>query len=360
MYAKNMNNKILALSGVGALLLSLTGCSQMTPEIVEFDPSYKAEQPKGIKRDTVSMPPIDLLTKYLFFKDNNQVRTVSLQRQEDGSLAPLPMAPVDVVAKLSLPVDEAVTAKIVPLTADNYPATFKDLLKGEVKLLPADMYTLSASEVTFEPKELEKKVSLTVDVEKAKELDQNYTYLVPLVLEFPKEGDLKEYNYFLLSISVKEVLIKEGQNVSHVPGWTANGLSMISNADISVDSDYKADRLAPIKDGNSSIYSSNWWVPSGQSNYLTIAFPKKKVKALRIYGHSDIKNITKVSVAVSDDGGAMYYAQGSVENPNAGSYSNGSPLNIVFAEPYEIDQIKLTDFVGNQSFINIVEVEVYY
>lgn len=360
LYDIDMKNKILH-TGIAAIALFFVGCSHMTPEVVEFDSSYKPKEPNKIDRDKVQKPPLDLLTQYVVFKNNDQKIRISYELAEDGNLIASPIEDVNVVIGTSIKIAEPFKVKVVNMTNESHPKTFQSVVNGEVKLLPSDMFTLSANEVTFNPKDSDQKISIKIDTEKAKTLDRAFTYVVPLVLEVPKEGEVKVHNFFLLSVNLEIISIEAGQNVKYINKWSTEKLTRIPAGELKAISDYKPEFLQRITDGNNSRSGQNWWVPStgNDPQTLTIKFPRQKVKGVILKGNYETKHIKQINVSVSANGGSSFVDQGTAVNPNAGAF-NGADMFIVFDKPQDIDAVKFSKFKGNLDFVNIVEVEVYY
>lgn len=336
--------------------LALFGCSRMEPEIVEYDPSYKAKEPNKLDRSKVKTPPLDLLNKYVVFANNNQEILATFLKNDDGSIKAGDIKDAEVVVRLSSKRDKDLTVKITEMTDKNEPATYKTVVAGENKLLPADMYTLSAREVTFVAGEVEQKITVSFDKEKIKELEKQFTYVVPLIVELPEEPNLSDYNFCLLSIKPTEIEeIREGQNVSYnIDGL--DGLTLIPYSSISVQTTYRQDRVGVVIDGEKS---NNWWVPSNSDNTLTLTFTKQRVKGIKIYTKSG-KNIKSINIAISNTKGDKFVPQGTLNNPNSNDWWSGSPTVIVFDKAYEIDAIQFSNFVGNKDYIDVTEFEIYY
>lgn len=324
---------------------------------MEYNPSYKAKEPNKLDRSKVKTPPLDLLNKYVVFVNNNQEILATFSKNDDGSIKAGDIKDAEVVVRLSSKRDKDLTVKIAEMTDKNEPATYKTVVAGENKLLPADMYTLSAHEVTFIAGEVEQKITVTFDKEKIKELEKQFTYVVPLIVELPEEPNLSDYNFCLLSIKPTEIEeIREGQNVSYnIDG--VEGLSLIPYSKISAQATVVGDRAGNVVDGNKT--SNNWWVKSYSDNSLTLTFPKQRVKGIKIYSNES-KNIRSIDIAVSNTKGSSFIPQGTLNNPNANDWFSGSPTVIVFDKPYEIDAIQFSKFEGNKDWVNVTEIEIYY
>lgn len=348
-------NKIV-LTSIAFGLIALFGCSRMAPEVVEFDPSYKPKDPTKLDRSKVDAPPLDLLTKYVLFVDNDQEVLASFTAEEDGTKQAEDIDDAQVVVRLSSKRDKDLTVKITEMTEQNQPATYKTVVIGENKVLPADTYTLSAREVTFVAGDVEQVLTVSFDKEKIKELDKHYNYVLPLVVEIPQEPELKDHNFCLLTVKLNEIeVIPAGQNVKY--SYTGvDGLSLMPYSSISVQTTYRQDRVGVVLDGQTS---ANWWVPSNSSETLTLTFPKQRVKGLKIHTTST-KDIKTIDLAISNTGGNKFVPQGTVTNPNPGDWMMGTPTIIVFDKAYEIDAIKFSNFVGNRDYIDVTEIELYY
>lgn len=336
--------------------LALFGCSRMEPEIVEYDPSYKAKEPNKLDRSKVKTPPLDLLNKYVVFANNNQEILATFLKNDDGSIKAGDIKDAEVVVRLSSKRDKDLTVKITEMTDKNEPATYKTVVAGENKLLPADMYTLSAREVTFIAGEVEQKITVSFDKEKIKELEKQFTYVVPLIVELPEEPNLSDYNFCLFSIKPTEIEeIREGQNVSYnIDGL--DGSTLIPYSSISAQTTFRQDVVGVVIDGQKS---ANWWVKSYSDNSLTLTFPMQRVKGIKIYSNES-KNIRSIDIAVSNTKGDKFVPQGTLNNPNSNDWWSGSPTVILFDKPYEIDAIQFSKFEGNKDWVNVTEIEIYY
>lgn len=93
-----INSLLLAL-----LLIGVSSCKRPTPDLVEENYEFTPNATTALDRDKIKKPPVDLLTQYIYFKDNNQVRNVVIQVEEEQEKLVAP-EPVKVVVATSFPV----------------------------------------------------------------------------------------------------------------------------------------------------------------------------------------------------------------------------------------------------------------
>ena len=346
-------NKYSFLSLLLVLAVSVSSCSKVTPEIVEQGKDPLPANPKGIDRSKIALPPVDLLTQYLFFQNNDQEVSVVVLKDEASDQV-LDVNDVEVKISTSVPVEAGFVAEVEVMTDKNAPKTYPDAVaNGSRMILPPEMYTLSDKTVTFKPGEKEKTLTLSFNKDALATLSEEKTYVLPLILKIPEElkKTVKLHNFFLVTVTKQTVLpLPKGDNISvgssfpdGVVKVDPSGLKLSTNANT-------GEHLYKLIDGNDRYGNSNWWV-SDPTTYLDIKLPEmRRVKAIALWTlkytknfYSLDKSIRKMTVLASNNSGEKYFLQGNV------SLDSGQEVVVVtFTQPLDIDALRLTGFEGEK------------
>lgn len=344
-------NKYSFLSFLAVFAVSISSCSDITPEIVEQGQDPLPEKPKGIDRSKIELPPVDLMTQYLFFKDNDQERVVTVSK-EDQVETVADIEDVTITIATSIPVEKDFTAEVEVMTAENAPKTYPDVVQhGARKVLPQDVYTLSGKSVAFKVGEQEKTLTLSLNQEAVKGLTDGETYVLPLILKI--SDDLKEsvnlHNFFLVKVVKQTFLaLPEGDNIQ-VSGEVPSGLDEVDTGEITLSTNVSASGLYKLIDGD-KIHTYNYWKVSSPLTRLDINLSnRKKLKTVALWtlkynkGDATDMSIRKVKVYAFDKVRDRYVLQGEV-NLDKGQ----EIVAITFKQPIETDSIRLTEFVGDK------------
>lgn len=332
-------------------VIFFASCERMEPQIVESDYKYTPAEPKGEDRDEIATPPVDMLKQYVYFKDNDHERTLLVFNNGTTKDAQA-LEDVTVTVSTAVPVKEAFTAELCIIDEKDYPKTYTQIVMEGAQFLPQDMYKLEQSTIEFKVGEQEKKLSLSFNSDKMVDLDDEITYVVPLVIKVPEGKEINLHNFFLVTINKKELQpVEEGDNVELLSG-TPSGVTPLPAAALTLDSNILRDRIHGLKDEN--VWESQWWSRSSE-DYITIMFDYASVGGLKIHGlYRKVINTVKVFVTID---GVNWISQGEVTNTD-----QRSTLNIQFKNPIYIKGIKITGmtpFPGADEFIDIAELEVW-
>ena len=198
-----MIRRIIFAAGI-ITALCISACDRITPEIVEYNNSYTPDEPKGINRDEMKKPPVNLLDKYVYFPKSNE--TMGIYIDEDPDTHVITAYPdndnITVRLALSKKMKEAVSMEISVMTEADYPKTYKSLVMGTIKLLPEEAYGFSDKELKFEIGDIEKQFTISLKVDKLVKLLPDFTYIIPIVAKAKGNSDFKYHNYFLLKCNV--------------------------------------------------------------------------------------------------------------------------------------------------------------
>lgn len=347
---RNIRN-ILALT-FGILVLS--SCGRMEPEIVEEDYSYTPKEPNKENRDKIAVPPVDMLNQYLFFKDNDQKRTVAV-RMDGEQKEVQPVDDVIVTVSTSFPAKEAFTAEIALLTEKEYPKTYTNIVMEGAQLLPQEMYQVTLTSVEFKIGEQEKQFPIKFKKELLANLDESVTYVIPLVIKVPEDKGLNLHNYFLVTLNKKMVkALPNGNNVK-LEKTLPSGIRKLTSSQFSLSSDYAPTHLYKLTDGKKGRWDDNWWVGSGSNSELKIELQKSMtIKAIAIYAATSSKPLTSFAISASNTNGDKFVEQGKINVTGS-----SSTLIVTFTEAIEVDNLKIYDFRGSNTYIDIQEIEIY-
>lgn len=347
---RNIRN-ILALT-FGILVLS--SCGRMEPEIVEEDYSYTPKEPNKENRDKIAVPPVDMLNQYVFFKDNDQKRTVAV-RMDGEQKEVQPVDDVIVTVSTSFPAKEAFTAEIALLTEKEYPKTYTNIVMEGAQLLPQEMYQVTLTSVEFKVGEQEKQFPIKFKKELLANLDESVTYVIPLVIKVPEDKGLNLHNYFLVTLNKKMVkALPNGDNVK-LEKTLPSGVRKLTSSQFSLSSDYAPTHLYKLTDGKKGRWDDNWWVSSGSNTELNVKLQKSMtIKAIVIYALSTSSPLTNFAISASNTNGEKFVEQGKIDVPKG-----QSSIVVTFSEAIEVDNLKIYGFKGTSSFVNIHEIEIY-
>lgn len=200
-----MIRRIIFAAGIITALF-ISACDRITPEIVEYNKSYTPDKPKGINRDELKKPPVNLLDQYVYFPKSNEEIRVSLKEDQNTHVitASLDKENITVRLALSKKMKEAVSMEISVMTEADYPKTYKSLVIGATKLLPEEAYGFSKNELKFETGDIEQQFTISLKADKLSKLLPDFTYIVPIVAKAKGNGDFKYHNYFLLKCNVNK------------------------------------------------------------------------------------------------------------------------------------------------------------
>lgn len=347
---RNIRN-ILALT-FGILVLS--SCGRMEPEIVEEDYSYTPKEPTKENRDKIAVPPVDMLNQYVFFKDNDQKRTVAV-RMDGEQKEVQPVDDVIVTVSTSFPAKEAFTAEIALLTEKDYPKTYTNIVMEGAQLLPQEMYQVTQTSVEFKVGEQEKQFPIKFKKELLANLDESVTYVIPLVIKVPEDKGLNLHNYFLVTLNKKMVkALPSGNNVK-LEKTLPSGVRKLTSAEFKLSSDFKPEHLYKLTDGGKRYWDTNWWVSSGSGTVLNVKLQKSMtVKAIAIYAATSKSPLTNFAISASNTNGEKFVEQGKINVTG-----NSNELIVTFTEAVEVDNLKIYGFRGPDTYVNIQEIEIY-
>ncbi len=346
-------NKYSFLSLLLVLAVSASSCSKVTPEIVEQGKDPLPTNPKGIDRSKIALPPVDLLTQYLFFQNNDQEVSVVVLKDETSEQV-LDVDDVEVKISTSIPVETEFVAEVEVMTDKNAPKTYPNVVaNGARMILPPEMYTLSDKTVTFKPGEKEKTLTLSFNKDALATLSEEKTYVIPFVLKIPEElkKTIKLHNFFLVSVTKQTILpLPNGDNIS-VGSSFPSGVVQVDPSELELSTNANTGgHLYKLIDGDYYYANGNWWV-SDPNTYLDIKLPeKRKVKAIALWTlkytkgfYSYDKSIRKMTVLASNNSGEKYFLQGNV------SLDSGQKIVVVtFTQSLDIDALRLTGFEGEK------------
>lgn len=348
-----MNKKIF-FSGLALSALMAMSCQRITPEIVDHGEIPAPKKPVGIDRTKIKRPPVDLLTQYLIFQDNNQKRDIVVITEGEKETVG-DVKEVTVKITTSIPVENPFSAEVELMTEENAPKTYPDVIaSGAKKIVPKELYSLSGNTVAFSAGDKEKTLTITFNKEAAKSLNVGTTYVLPLVLKVSDEvkKTLKLHNFFLLTVTRQNVVpLPVGDNVT-VGSDLPTGLSVVNSSDIRLDTNdpNTKSHLSKLIDGVTDQYWQNWWV-SDPKTTLDIHLAKKtKVKAIAFWTleftsnfYNTDKSLRKITVLASNDSGTTYALQGNVTLNQAQKI-----VVVTFPQTIEVNAIRLTGFEGNK------------
>lgn len=332
-------------------VVSLSSCETTEPEIVESNYEFTIDKDK-VTVDTPDPYNFDTNT-YVYVDKSDQIADFRIEASDEGAMV-APPATVQVEVRLSKALKQDVT---LSLEVDQKKT--EDLLTANPKLkaLPSGSITHSP-QVTIPAGVQSAMVELTFDDKDLSRYELGKTYAV--VLDFSGAEEVKfakGYNQILAQVTAERPLPK-GNNVfadSYLPA----GVEKYDSSKITPYSEYQSGRLPVMFDGQTGIWSGNWWVPVASSKTLELNLAEKvRVKAMVFYCRAtyyENKSLKSVSVAVSNKGGMTYVDQGT-----ASLDSQENPTVVVFDEAVEIDAIKLSDFMSwGEGYVDIFEIEVY-
>lgn len=298
-----LNSVLLAL-----LLLGVASCKRSAPELVYENYEFKPDKAKALERDKIKKPPVDLLTQYIYFKDNNQERKVEIQVDGDTEKLIAP-EPVKVVVSTSFPAKEAFKAKLAVMTKEQYPASYTQVFMEGAKELPSTVYQLGATELSFGVGEKKKELELTFNEAELLKLSTEEAYALPLVVSVPDATGIIEYNYFQLTVTLEKLAkLADMENIALVSTFPSD-FSIMPHEHITAKANYAEAHAYKVADGKTN---HNWWVKSGSSSHLNLTFPKTLVKGVMITS-ANWKYLSGVSLLVSNNGGKDMARQGAVQ-----------------------------------------------
>lgn len=331
------------------LLLGAAACKRQAPDLVYENYDFTADEPKGIDREKVTLPPADLHNQYIYFKDNDQKRDVLIQVEGDTEKLIAPEA-VKVVISTSFPAKEAFTAELAVMSKEQYPKSHTQVFMEGAKELPPAAYSLGATKLDFAAGDHLKEVTITFNEAELQKLSTEEEYVLPLVVNLPDDKGIAKHNYFRLIVTLTKLdKLVEMENVTLVNNFPTDFV-MVPHEHVSASADVASGHAYKVADGKTD---QNWWVRSGTSGKLELSFPKTEVKGIMITSLNR-KYLAGFSLFVSNNGGADTVSWGTVKESR--------PYNkmlIKFETPQLIDFIRLTDFFGSTDFIDIAEVTLF-
>ena len=332
---------------IGVIILS--SCVK-EPVVLDFDDSYTPKAPVKGKRDAI--PPVDLLNVYAYFLNNEVSQTVNRTINADGTLTIDAMDDRAIELRTSIPVESNMMIELSKMTAENGGENYPKIIKGLTVELPSEAYSLSKNEITLAKGEKNASVNIQFHKDKFLALDKAKTYALPLVMKL-KEGKAIIVNYYVLYISLQDVeLLPQGDNVTAVNAVPAG--TLYQTKAITITSNYAQEHLYKLNDGDMN-YANNWWTQSGGNTWLAIGLKNStKIKAVVLKTHYwDRKTIKSAKIWASQDGGTTYVEQGDV------SFTDETKTAIVsFKTPININSVKITNFIGYESWIDIHEIQM--
>lgn len=344
-------NKILYVCMLG--IMALTSCEK-EPIVLEFDDSYTPKAPDKGDRDP--MPPVDLLTLYTYFADNQPDIIINRTIDgDDGSLSVEDIEDREIIIKTSIPADIDTHIELLPMTDENSDGQYSTIVKGLNLELPADAYSLSTQNVTISQGERQAQLSIRFNKEKFLELDHTRVYVLPLVMK-ADNSEAKIVNNYTLYIHLLDVKkLPHGNNVEAPYSISGN---IVAKSNLTFSSDFASAHVYKLNDGNTW---QNWWVNGLSNSYLLINWKNGSsvVKALSFTTDDYWKRMKSVKVWASQDGGITFIEQGTVDL----TPSDSSNPVCAFKTPITINALKLTDFVSvndnGAGTINIYEIDLY-
>lgn len=339
-------------------LLVLSACNRIEPEIVEADYKYTPTEPEGEDRGTIQTPPVDLLTQYVYFKNNDQKRDVYviIDNSSETLLSP---GDLEVLVSTSFPVKEPFIAELELMNSEDFPKSYAQVMMEGPKHLPKEAYKIDTNKLSFNVGDKEKKVSIKFDEDVLMALDESHEYVIPLVVKLPKDTKVKTHNYFLLTLRIAKVqkIIESDNNLTLASSLPKN----LKQIPYVVASNYNESTLHMLNDGEKDSWNNRWdsWsARSGSDHFLEFSFKQSKVKAVVIYtlnaSFSSNYSLKSVSFEVSNTNGFTYIPQGKVTVEKT-----SERLVVLFNSPVDINRLKMLDFEGMSNDINFHEIEVY-
>lgn len=320
----------------------LLSCSREV-EIVEFDDTFEIDEGYVF----VDIPEkMDYNPNNIIYYSGATEAVLTYTLDEDNSVI-MKEKKIPVVIKLKKPLTEAVN---VVFTEDE---SLLDNYTGEqldYKSFPEGTF---ANAVINIPKGVTT-VEGWIELKNTDKFNAVPGYLTGLKMVLQKETDntvISRINHSLF-IKVNQSKFKDEENVKFALDRPSGYLDMDKNK-ITPISNYAKDHLYKLLDGS---YWTNWWIPSGSNDNLTLSFPKAKVGGihLQLGNYWDPgKTLKSVKVAISEDG-SSYFKQGEISTPRRSL----PDVYIIFENPHEITDLRLYDFIGDADIIDINQISI--
>lgn len=336
---------ILRTLSFSSLVLMISACARPSVEFVETDPSYTLDK----NYISVEMPKPSTYNPHNIVMVNGDIEATLVANVEDGvgSMEDTKV-PVSFRLRRALKEDLTLIIKENRELLSNYTGEQLGYHPFPEGVLKEFKVVVPAGKTHFEA---------TFELSNVSKFNEAPGYLTAFQIstaEGVTDVEVSPKNSTLfLKVNISSLI--PGQNTTLSPRNIDDEPIEIT----SITSNFRNDMVNGLKDGR--LWGSQWWVQAHSDTYLELKFDKNFIKGLGFvcYPGYKGKSIKSVKIEVSEDGGASYVYQGTVQVPDA-----RSKIYILFNHPVAIDAIRISDFDTHSNdpsdqYVDMAEVMVF-